>query len=292
MAVLDRVVIIGASGQLGSDLIKAFRDLDPVGLTHGQVDVTAPGSLLYALRRWRPTAVINTAAYHNVDQCEAFPDRAFAVNALAVDSLAALCATEGVVLCHVSTDYVFSGDSSEPYGEDDAARPINAYGCSKLSGENLMMRHAREQYIFRTSGLFGVSQTMQKGLNFVERMIRAGEESKPLRVVDDVHFSPSYTLDVARAIRRILNGSPYGTYHVTNTGVCSWYDLAEEALRAAGLETPVERIKSPQDQFPKRPAMSALRHDAICAAGIEDLPSWKDGVRAYVEERNAANVLA
>jgi dTDP-4-dehydrorhamnose reductase len=211
---------------------------------------------------------------------------------LAIDSLAAHCASEGVVFCHVSTDYVFSGESSEPYGENDLARPVNAYGCSKLAGENLMRRHASEQYIFRTSGLFGISQTMQKGLNFVERMIRAAEEKKPLRVVDDVHFSPSYTVHVARAIRRILGGGSYGTYHVTNTGICSWYDLAVEAVRSAGLETQINRVASPQNQFPRRPAMSALRHDAIREAGIDDVPSWKDGVHAYVAERAAPKALA
>jgi dTDP-4-dehydrorhamnose reductase len=284
-SILDRVAIVGASGQLGSDLMHAFRDAAPIALDRRKVDIEQPSSVLQALRTHRPTLLINTAAYHNVDMCEAFAARAFAVNALGVDSLAAACAVAGVPFAHVSTDYVFSGDGERPYGERDEANPINVYGCSKRAGEQLMARHAREQYVFRTSGLFGTAQSAEKGLNFVERMIRGAQAGMSLRVVDDVVFSPSFTRDVADAIRRIVEKGTFGIYHVTNSGFCSWYDLAVEAISAAGLQPHVQRTKSPENAVPRRPRMSALRHDALLEASLSDLPPWQEGVASYVAAR-------
>jgi len=287
MASIDRVAVIGASGQLGNDLMKAFQDCGAIGLDHRLVDIEEPSSVLQALRKFKPTLVVNTAAYHNVDLCEAFPARAFAVNALAVDTLAGMCASLGIAFAHISTDYVFSGEANEPYGEEDATDPVNVYGCSKRAGEQLMRRHAKEQFVFRTSGLFGTAQSAVKGLNFVERMIRGAANASALRVVDDVTFSPSYTVHVAQAIRTIVESSRFGTYHVTNAGSCSWYDLAEEAIRAAGFEPRVERTNSDPGALPKRPRMSALRHGAMAAAGFKEMPSWRAGVEAYVAARPA-----
>jgi len=280
------VAILGATGQLGRDLVRTFADCDPISLERS-VDLTDAGSLEAALERHRPSLVVNTAAFHQVDRCEADPERAFAVNALGVDRLAALCAARGIVFAHVSTDYVFDGAASKPYDESAIAEPVNVYGRSKLEGERRVAGHGGPHYIFRTSGLFGRHQSSSKGLTFIERMLRGAEARTALRVVDDIVFSPSFTGHVAPAIRRIVESGAFGLYHVTNRGFCSWYDLASEALRQAGLSATIERAKADPEQRPRRPLFSALAHGAIERAGIEDLPDWREGVAAYLAERSA-----
>jgi dTDP-4-dehydrorhamnose reductase len=280
------VAILGATGQLGRDLVRTFADLHPISFERS-VDLTDAGSLEEALERHRPSLVINTAAFHQVDRCEADPERAFAVNAFGVDRLAALCAARGIVFAHISTDYVFDGTASEPYDERAIANPLNVYGSSKLEGERLVAGHDGPHYIFRTSGLFGRHQSSSKGLTFIERMLRGAEAGTQLRVVDDIVFSPSFTGHVAPAIRRIVESGTFGLYHVTNRGFCSWYDLASEAVRQAGLSATIEATNANRAQRPRRPLFSALAHGAIERAGIEDLPDWRAGVAAYLAERSA-----
>ncbi len=278
----ERIAIVGANGQLGRALLDAFAEEDPIALQRPEVDLEDPATLVEALERYRPSLLINTAAYHDVALCELNPKKAFEINALAVDSLAAACTAAGVVLAHVSTDYVFEGEATSPYGEDDLAIPVNVYGASKLAGEHLLARHAREHFIFRTSGLFGVHESATKGLTFVERMIRAAGAGTPLKVVDNIHFSPSYVPHVVAAMWRIIELGAYGTYHVTNAGVCSWYDLAEEAIRQAGISATIERVQADPTQTPRRPRYSALAHRGIERLGIADLPDWRQGVADYL----------
>ncbi len=282
-----RVVIIGASGQLGSDLMRAFADVKPIGVDHKMFDIEMPSAISTMLVRHRPDLVINTAAFHNVELCETRPDRAFAVNALAVDGLAMQCAASGVALAHVSTDYVFDGTAHEPYPESAAARPLSAYGISKLAGELLVRRNLERAYVIRTSGLYGIRGSSTKGYTFIERILTTAERGDPLRVVTDITFSPSYTVHVAAAIRKIVETERFGTYHVTNAGQCTWYDFATEILRAAKLEAPVARTTS--NEFPtlaKRPAFSALAHENMRSAGLDTVPDWRDGVAAYLSERS------
>jgi len=213
-----RVLIVGAGGQLGSDLVRAFADLGPIGLDHKALDIEVPSSVSRTLARYRPTVVINTAAFHNVEVCETRPDRAFAVNALAADDLAAQCALAGAQLVHISTDYVFDGQSPVAYGEGSPTNPLSAYGTSKLAGELLIKRHLDDYFIIRTSGLYGIRGSSVKGYTFIERILTQASEGRPLDVVNDITFSPSYTRHVADAIRRIVERRVFGTYHVTNTG--------------------------------------------------------------------------
>ena len=281
-----RVLVVGASGQLGRELMKAFADTNPVGVDHALVDVEHPIAFATALRRHAPDLVINTAAFHNVELCETRPDRAFAVNALAVDACAAQCANAGISFAHVSTDYVFDGSATEPYDETAPARPINAYGISKYAGELLVARSAPRHYIFRTSGLYGIAGSSTKGYTFVERILTQAEAGKPLRVVDDVTFSPSYAPHVAATIRRVVESERFGTYHVTNAGACTWYEFATEALRCAGIAADVTAVT--QATFPSianRPPYSALANDAVAELGIEPAPPWTVGVAAYLAER-------
>lgn len=282
----ERIAIVGASGQLGRALLSAFAEEDPIALQRPEIDLEDTATLIEALERYRPSLVINTAAFHDVALCEVDPKRAFEVNALAVDRLAAACAAAGVVLAHISTDYVFGGEATSPYGEEDAAVPVNVYGASKLAGEHLMARHADEHYIFRTSGLFGIHQSANKGLTFVERMLRAAGAGAPLKVVDNIVFSPSYVPHVVEAIWRIIELGAYGTYHVTNAGECSWYDLAEETIRQAGMTASIERVQADPSQSPRRPLYSALAHRGIERLGLTDLPDWRQGVADYLSVRH------
>ncbi len=283
-----RVVIVGASGQLGSDLMETFSDVEPVGLEHRTFDIEHPTAIAAMLLRCKPDVVINTAAFHNVELCETRPDRAFAVNALAVDQLAAQCASANVALAHVSTDYVFDGELARPYLESDPARPLSAYGISKYAGELLIARNTERAFIFRTSGLYGIRGSSVKGYTFIERMLTQAAEGKPLRVVDDVTFSPSYTRHVATAIRQVIETGRYGTYHITNAGSCTWYGFAREIFSQANVTA--ELSPTTQASFPslaRRPQYSALAHEALLELGLPEMPDWRMGIREYLSERRA-----
>ncbi len=283
-----RVVIIGASGQLGSDLMTAFASYEPTGVDHRLFDIEVPTAISTMLLRHRPDLVINTAAFHNVELCETRPDRAFAINALAVDGLAAQCANAGAILAHISTDYVFDGTATQPYREDDATRPLSTYGISKQAGERLLWRSCERGYVFRTSGLYGLRGSSTKGYTFIERVLAQAAENKTLRVVTDITFSPSFTGHVAHAIRRIVERGVFGTYHVTNTGACTWYDFAREALAQTGYDVPIERVTSATyPTLARRPIYSPLEHAAMNALALEPIESWQDGIRAYLAQKLA-----
>lgn len=292
-ALLDRIVVIGASGQLGSDLMQVFADLSPAGPDSATVDIERPSAIAAMIARFRPTIVINTAAYHNVERCETHAERAFAVNAVAVENLATQCANADIVLAHLSTDYVFDGLAREPYAEEAATMPVNVYGISKLAGELVVKRRNDRHFVLRTSGLYGLRGSSTKGYTFVERMLAQAAEGKPLRVVDDTTFSPSYTLHVARAIRGILENGAFGTYHVTNGGACTWFEFAAEIFRQSGVIadlTPVSSAAFPT--YARRPEYSALRHGAIERLGLPEIPPWRAGLREYLAARSPEPALA
>jgi len=265
----------------------ALADHQPIGVDRKLVDIEVGAAVSKMLVQYRPELVINTAAYHNVELCETMPERAFAVNALAVDGLAAQCAVAGVALLQVSTDYVFDGSASTPYAEDAAPNPLSAYAISKYAGERLVKRHLAEAYIVRTSGLYGARGSASKGPTFIERILTQARDGKPIRVVTDITFSPSYTRHVAETIRHIVESKRYGTYHVTNAGHCTWYEFAAEILRQAGSDAPVTRTTSAEfTSLARRPTFSALAHPALERLGISAPPPWQEGIRAYLAERN------
>jgi len=260
-----------------------------IGFDHGQVEIESPESVEAMLRAARPDVVINTAAFHNTERCEQEPERAFAVNALAVDRLAAACAAAGAALAHVSTDYVFDGASRTPYVESDSTAPLSVYGVSKLAGERLAQNRTERTFIFRTSALYAYrGPSSAKGLPFIERILQQAEAGKPLRVVDDITFSPSYAKHVAHAMREVVERGEYGVYHVTNSGHCTWYEFAAEILAVAGYGSVVERISSASGPATlRRPAFSALAHEHIAALALPPIPEWRAGVQAYIAERRS-----
>ena len=283
----NRVSIVGASGQLGNDLLRAFAGCEVTALDHAAISIEDPGSVRKALGAVRPDLVLNAAAFHKVPLCETQQMQAMAVNALGVRNLAEECARLGASFGTVSTDYVFDGTKGAPYSERDEPHPLSVYGLSKLAGEMMAAAATPSHYIFRTSGLFGRLGSKSKGYTFIDRILAQARAGEPVRVVDDMTFSPSYTRDVARWIRRITDAAPFGIYHVTNSGACTWYEFALETLRQAGLErADLSPISSASwTDGVRRPKNSALAHDALLAAGIDELPSWQAAIGAFLAER-------
>ena len=278
-----KVVVIGASGQLGSDLVKVFEDVIP--LTHSDIEVTDLSSC-EILKELKPDVVINTAAYHKTDECEENPEKSFLVNSVGARNIALICKEIGAIDVYISTDYVFDGSKGEPYTEEDLPDPINVYGVSKYAGEILTRNICDRYYIVRVSSLFGTAGASGKGGNFVETMIKKGKAGDELNVVDDITMSPTYTKDAAIAIERILSYKlPYDTYHVTNEGSCTWYEFAKAIFEITGIDAKLNPTTS--DKYPtkaKRPKNSALSIEKIRSYGI-DMRHWRDALRDYLTEK-------
>ena len=285
-----KIVIVGAKGQLGSDLVKVLRPLhDLIPLTSADIQVTSPESVEAILRTHRPELVMNMAAFHKVDVCEDEIEPTFAVNTYGVRTLALACRAHNAALLHMSTDYVFGGDKARttPYTETDAPAPINAYGISKLAGE-LFVRYLMERYyILRVCGLYGVAGSAGKGGNFVELMLRLAREGRPIKVVDDQRLTPTYTVDVACQIATLIETGRYGLYHATSQGDCTWYEFAAEIFRQSGLTPSLGKARTGDfGEKATRPAYSVLENRALQAVGLDRMRPWRDALAAYLQERN------
>ena len=277
-----RVVVIGASGQLGSDLMQALHNWAPLGLTHADIEVADPASVNEKLDAAAPDAVINCAAFHQVDDCENRPDEAFRVNALGARNVALACARLGAFVVYVSTDYVFDGELDRPYNEDDAPRPINVYGASKLAGEHLVAASAPRYLIVRVSSLFGVAGASGKGGNFVETMIRKARAGETIRVVDDMVMSPTYAADAALVIRGLVAGGATGIVHAANAGACSWLEFARAIFETLGWEVDLQPQRSADlTVAARRPHHSFLASNRLATLGL-DPPPWEDALCRYL----------
>ena len=280
-----RIVVIGSTGQLGTDLMKVLSsDHEVIGLTHGDIEVTDYSSCL-VLKEYNPDVVINTAAFHKTDLCEDEPLKTFSVNALGAKSVALISKEIGATCVFISTDYVFDGSKNEPYTENDVPNPINTYGISKLAGE-LYTRWNPRHYVVRVASLFGVAGASGKGGNFVETMIKKAKNNEVIRVVDDMWMSPTYTRDAAAAIKKILEfGLPFGVYHVTNQGFCTWFQFAEEIFDQLGLRPTLEPIRTEELKMKaKRPRFSALKSIKLPKYGIH-MREWKEALYDYLVEK-------
>lgn len=284
-----KIAIIGANGQLGSDLCHELGSEDIVALAHSDIEITDISSVKQAMGRHRPDVVINTAAFHRVDDCEDNQDKAFQVNAMGARNVAVLAQELGAKMVYLSTDYIF-GDETEPrtnpYTEFDIPVPLSVYGKSKLAGEGFVQHLCSKHFIIRTSGLFGIAGASGKGGNFVETMLRLAKERDELRVVNDQVFSPTYTRDLAKKINQLISTEYYGIFHITNSGACSWFEFTSEILDLAGLRTPIVPITS--DQYPqkaKRPHYSVLDNYHLRLIGMDNMRPWQDALRDYMAEK-------
>jgi dTDP-4-dehydrorhamnose reductase len=255
------------------------------------VDVLDTPRVADTLRALRPTHVVNTTAWNLVDAAEDDPERAFRLNAEAVGALAEICHALGATLVHFSTDYVFDGARRLPYGETDTPNPLSVYGQSKLAGERLAREQCERALVIRVCGLFGIARSSGKGgTNFVETMLRAAAQDRPLRVVADQVLAPSYTLDIARTVWDVVDADHVGLCHVTSGGETSWYDFAREIFRMQGLSPSLTPVTSAEyGARARRPPYSVLAHDTLRALGIPDPPDWKTALERYLAERRAIN---
>ncbi|MGQ9525200.1 MAG: dTDP-4-dehydrorhamnose reductase [Armatimonadota bacterium] len=284
-----KVAIIGANGQLGTDLCRTARDHDVVALTHSHVCVEDMDSVLTALRDTKPQIVINTAAFHRVDECETNPEPAFLVNAIGARNVAVACRDTDAVLVHISTDYVFGFDRGRftPYLEEDPPAPVNVYGASKLAGEHLIRAYLERHYIIRTAALYGTAGASGKGGNFVETMLRLAAEGRSIRVVDDQITSPTYTRDLAAKIWQVIEDGPYGTYHITNSGQCSWFRFAQTIFRLSGLSPDLSPTTAVEFGAPApRPSYSVLAHGSLRRVGLGEMRPWDVALSDYLSERS------
>ena len=280
-----RIVVIGSTGQLGTDLMKVLSpDHEVIGLTHGDIEVTDYNSCL-VLKKYSPDVIINTAAFHKTDLCEDEPLKTFSVNALGAKNVALISKEIGATCVFISTDYVFDGSKNEPYTENDVPNPINTYGISKLAGE-LYTRWSPKHYVVRVASLFGVAGASGKGGNFVETMIKKAKNNEVIKVVDDMWMSPTYTRDAASAIKKILELElPFGVYHVTNRGFCTWFQFAKEIFEQLGLSPTLEPIKTEELKMKaKRPRFSALKSNKLPKYGIQ-MREWKEALHSYLVEK-------
>jgi len=287
-----RIAVIGAFGQLGSDLVPLLRDR-AIALGHGDIEITDPSSVARALDTARPTHVINCAAYNLVDRAEDEPQQAHAVNAIGPWNLATYCADREVVLMHISTDYVFGQwevfgkpvARTIPWCETDSTHPVSVYGESKLAGENFVCSTCPKHYIVRTCGLYGHHAARGKG-NFVETMLRLGRERPELRIVGDQRCTPTSTADLARGLASLIETDAFGLYHATNAGDCSWFEFASEIFRLAQL--PVRATATTAAEYgakAQRPDYSVLDCSKLTQVLGMPLPTWRDSLARYLHDR-------
>lgn len=281
--------IIGADGQLGSDLMAVISDLseiEAVPFTIESLNITNADQIESVLTDNPLDCLINTASYIQVDKAEDEPDKAFLVNATALKYLCNTCQKNGLPLLHLSTDYVFSGSSKHPYVEFDEAIPRSIYGISKLAGEQIIQYTLKQFYIVRVSGLYGASGPMGKSYNFVDFIVQKGREGGPLKVVDDQCLTPTYTRDLAEKIIELIQTSHYGLYHMTHSGECTWHAFAEEILKQCEIDLPVQKAKTGDfGEKAQRPAYSVLDNQKLREIGIEDFPVWQEGLKRYLIEK-------
>jgi dTDP-4-dehydrorhamnose reductase len=290
-----KILLFGSNGQLASDLSKVcVAEGDTiVPVTHTQADICNEQSVAAIIAEAKPDVVVNTTAFHKVEECEKNPDLAFKVNGSAMMRLAVACKKAGALLVHFSTDYVFGGYSrSVPYEETDRTAPVNAYGISKAAGEHLIACNNDRYFIIRTCGLYGVAGSSGKGGNFVENILKKAIMGETIRVVDDQILTPTYTMDLAAAVRKLILTGNFGLYHLSSEGQCSWYEFTKYIFEKEGVAARVSAIKTDDMPQPvRRPNYSVLSKRKAGSLNIS-MPSWQSAICRYLEERKERRALA
>jgi dTDP-4-dehydrorhamnose reductase len=273
------VLVTGAGGQLGEDLLAAFADDEVIGLTHAELDVTDEADVVAAVRDHAPDLVVHAAAYTKVDACETEPETAWAVNAAGAWWVARACALADAAMVQVSTDYVFDGTAPRAYTEFDATNPTSMYGRSKDAGEQLVRQTLAAHYVVRTSWVHGVT-----GGNFAKTMLRLAGQRDELSVVEDQVGAPTFTFDLAPAIRRLAVTGRHGTYHLTSAGWCSWFEFAQAVFAEAGIDhvTVKPTDTASFGAVAPRPANSVLENLMPRLVGLPALPHWRGSLTRFM----------
>lgn len=275
-----RIALTGAEGMLGHDLKRVFCDAEVVGFTIDTLDITRLDDVMAQVRQAKPDVLIHAAAFTDVDRCEAEPETAYLVNGIGARNAAMACEEVRCPMVYISTDYVFDGTRESEYDEWDSPNPVNQYGLSKLMGERFVASCTNRSYIVRTSWLYG-----SNGKNFVDTIRRLLRERDSLDVVNDQRGCPTYTIDLARTLKDLI-GRGFGTYHITNSGQCTWYDFAVKIAQLSGSATTIRPVTSEQFRRPaRRPAHSVLGKTMLRLEGIPEPRAWEEGLAAYLNER-------
>lgn len=281
-----RVLVTGAKGQLGSDLLCELskRNIESVGIDIEDLDITdaaATKKLIEGINnKTKLDAIIHCAAYTAVDAAEDNEALVTKINAEGTKNIAKVAKTLDVAMMYISTDYVFDGEGKRPWEPDDKRAPLNVYGMAKYKGELYVEELVKKYFIVRISWVFGLH-----GNNFIKTMLRLGKERGAVSVVNDQIGSPTYTPDLSRLLADMIVTDKYGRYHATNEGLCSWYDFAVEIFKQANLDVAVTPVSS--DAFPvkaKRPHNSRMDKSKLTENGFKLLPTWQDALGRYLLE--------
>ncbi|WP_339817765.1 dTDP-4-dehydrorhamnose reductase [Paenibacillus sp. FSL R7-0216] len=287
-----RVLVTGAKGQLGQDVVRLFESAGHQVLASDRntLDITDDATCLKVVKEFKPNAIIHCAAYTAVDQAERDVDAAYAVNAVGTRNLVLAAEQVKAKFCYISTDYVFDGSDILPYQEYDNTNPQSVYGKSKRAGEILVQSLSSAFFIVRTSWVYGLY-----GNNFVKTMLKLGQEKPVLSVVNDQKGSPTYTVDLAAFLLELIQTEKYGIYHASNSGECTWYEFAqaifEEARDIFGQTYPVQVKPCTTEDFPRpapRPRNSVMDHLSIRTNGFQDLRPWREALKAFIKELKAS----
>ena len=275
-----KILIIGSNGMLGHDLVDVLDENHDLILTTSKIlDITDKQKTIDFIVDNKPDIVINSAAYTDVDGCEENQDLAFSVNGEGVRNLALGCSEVDCPLVHVSTDYVFNGENTRPWVEDDEIGPISVYGKSKLKGEEAILEILDKFFIIRTAWLYGYN-----GKNFPKTMLELAENHSEITVVYDEVESPTYTPDLAEAISKLIETDYYGIYHITNSESCSWCEFAKYIFEVAGKDVKVIPVTASEfARAAPRPSYSVLENKKWIDNGFEPLRSYKEAIKDYIE---------
>ena len=275
-----KILITGSNGMLGHDLIEVLKDKHELLLTTSKtLDITDADSVMDFIVKSNPDIVINSAAYTDVDGCESNPDLAYNVNGEGVKNLALACREVDCPLVHISTDYVFNGQNDRPWVEDDEIGPISIYGKSKLKGEEHIKEILEKYFIVRTAWLYGVN-----GRNFPRTMLELAQNHSEITVVYDEVGTPTYTPDLAKGISKLIETDYYGTYHLTNSGNCSWCEFARYIFEVADVDVNVIPVTASEFARPApRPSYSVLENRNWVENGFEPLRNYKEAIKEYIE---------
>src|SRR5260221_3164217 len=274
-----RILIIGSNGLLGSDLVDDWAGDTSIPATSRDADIRDLEQVRRLVSRHRPDWIILAAGYTDVDGSERDPDIAFAVNRDGTRNVSVVAREVGARLCYLSTDYVFDGASTRPYEPEDPVNPLNIYGASKVAGEHAVKEHADQWLIARTAWLIGANKSC-----FPEKMLQAADSQPELKVVADQGGSPTYTRDLAGAVRGLICTDAEGIWHITNSGTCSWFEFARETLQLAGRSTRISPISSAATgRLGRRTAYSALSPQILSSYGIL-IRTWQGALQAYLAD--------
>lgn len=275
-----KILVTGVKGQLGYDVVQEgeSRGLDMFGTDVDNMDITNAGQVKQVIEAYKPDAVIHCAAYTAVDAAEDNQELCRKINVDGTRNIAEVCKDMDIPMMYFSTDYIFNGQGENFWKEDDPKKPLNVYGQTKYEGELAVQELVEKYFILRISWVFGVN-----GNNFIKTMLRVGPQRGEVGVVADQIGSPTYTYDLAKLVIDMIQTDKYGAYHVTNEGICSWYEFACAIFKQAGLNVKVNPLTTAE--YPAkaaRPFNSRMSKDKLINAGFKMLPDWQDALKRYL----------